>query len=185
MSKAIKNIIMRDYQARIASAADQHTDAMIISIRGLKAVDTTRMRNGLAKKNIRVTMIRNSLARKTFEGTPLAPLGELLTGSSALAYGGQSVVEVAREIVALIAKMPVIELKGAILDGTVYKGKNGVIELSKFPTKDEAIGNVVTLIVSPAKKLMAQVRGPGSKVAGIVKAIEEKLEKGETISKVA
>jgi len=70
-----------------------------------------------------------------------------------------------------------------VLDGTLFKGKAGVEELSKFPTREEAIGRIVTLIVSPARKLVAQVQGPGSALAGIVKSIEEKLEKGETIAK--
>jgi large subunit ribosomal protein L10 len=129
--------------------------------------------------------MQNSLAKKAFAGTPLEPLNKLLTGPSALAYGGQSVVEVAREIIALITTMPEVELKGAVLDGQLFEGKAGVTELSKFPTKDEAIAQVVTLVVSPARKLMAQVKGPGSTLAGIIKAIEEKLEKGETIAKKA
>lgn len=182
MSKPIKTIMMRDYESRVGADTK---DAMLISIRGLKAVDNTKIRNQLAKKKIKVTVVRNSLARKAFEKSDLAPLAELMSGASALAYGGESVIEVAREIVALIAKFPAIELKGAILDGQVFSGKAGVEELSKFPTKDEAIARVVTLVVSPARKLVAQIKGPGSGVAGIVKAIETKLEKGEAIAKAS
>lgn len=189
MSKSIKQIMMREYKTRISSPAEaggvEMKDAMLISIRGVKAVDTTRMRMGLAKKNIKVTVLRNSLARKVFEGTGLAPLTELLTGANAIAYGGNSVVEVAREIVSLIAKMPLVELRGAVLDGQLFKGKAGVTELSKFPTREEAVGQIITLVVSPARKLVGQIQGPGAGVAGIVKAIEGKLEKGETIAAVA
>lgn len=185
MSKTMKGLIMRDYKSRIAGGTQEFPDALVMSIRGVKAVDTTKLRQNLSKKNIKITVVQNALARKTFENSNLAPLGEFLTGSSALAYGGQSVVEVAREVVSLIAKHPTIELRAAILDGVVFKGKKGVEELSKFPTRDEAIGNIVTLVVSPARSLMAQVKGPGAKVGGIVKAIEAKLEKGEAIAKVA
>lgn len=181
MSKTVKGIMIREYQSRLDGA----NDAMLISIRGVKAIDTNKIRRGLAAKQIKVSVVRNALARRAFEGTSLAPLTELMEGANALAYGGSSVVEVAREIVALIKEHPGIELKGAILDGTLYRGDAGVKELSKFPTKDEAIGKVVTLVVSPARKLMAQIKGPGSTVAGIVKAIESKLEKGETIARTA
>ncbi|MDX2132883.1 MAG: 50S ribosomal protein L10 [Planctomycetota bacterium] len=183
MSKTVKNIIMRDYKNRIAGGRDEFPDATLISLRGLKGIDTTKLRAGLAQKQIRVIVVQNALARKTFEGTNLAPLAELMTGSNAIAYGGQSVVEVARELIAVLGKNPAIELKGAVLDGMLFKGKAGVEELSKFPTRDEAIGQVVTLIVSPARKLVGQVQGPGSAIAGIIKAIEGKLEKGETIAK--
>jgi large subunit ribosomal protein L10 len=182
MSKAIKNVMMRDYKSRVTVGGEAAKDAVLISIRGVKAVDTTRLRNNLAKKNIRITVVRNALARKTFEGSSLSALNEMLSGASALAYGSDSVVQVARSLVEAMAKMPAIELKGAVLDGTLFKGKDGVVELSKFPTKDEAIAQVVTLVVSPGKKLLAQVRGPGSNIAGIIKAIEGKLEKGEAIS---
>jgi len=181
VSKPIKQLLVSEYQARI-KGADQ---AMLIGIRGVKAIPTTRLRKGLAAKKIKITVLSNALAKKAFTGTPLEPLAKMLSGSSALAYGGQSVIEVAREIVKLIEKMPEVELKGAIMDGTLYEGKAGCTELSKFPTKDEAIANVVTLIVSPAKKLMAQLKGPGGTIAGIIKSVEEKLEKGETIAKKA
>lgn len=179
MSKPMKEMIIRDYQARIEGTSD----AMLISIRGVKAIPTSKLRRDLAGKNIKIAVMQNALARKAFAGTPLEPLSKLLTGPSALAYGGQSVVEVAREIVGVLATMPELELKGAILDGQLFEGKAGVTELSKFPTKDEAIGKVITLVVSPGRKLMGQVKGPGAKVAGIIKAIETKLEKGETIAK--
>lgn len=181
MSKPVKQAIMRQYNDRLGATSD----AMVISIRGLNARETTSVRLGLAKKNIKVQVVRNSLARKAFEDKDLKILAEFLSGPSAIAYGGQSVVEVAREVVALIEKFPKLELKGAVLDGQLFTGKKGVEELSKFPTKDEAIGKVVTLVVSPGKKLLAQVKGPGSKVAGIIKAIEGKLEKGEAIAKKA
>lgn len=179
MSKHVKEMIMRDYKDRLGDTSD----AMVISLRGVKGTAATAIRNDLAKKKIKITVVRNSLAKKSFAGTPLETLGEFLTGSSAVAYGGQSVVEVAREIVALIEKNPLLEMRGAILDGMVFKGKAGCTELSKFPTKDEAIGQVVTLIVSPAKKLVAQLQGPGGTVGGLIKAIETKLEKGEAIAK--
>jgi len=179
VSKPMKEMIIRDYQARIEGTSD----AMLISIRGVKAIPTSKLRRDLAGKNIKIAVMQNALARKAFAGTPLEPLSKLLTGPSALAYGGQSVVEVAREIVGVLATMPELELKGAILDGQLFEGKAGVTELSKFPTKDEAIGKVITLVVSPGRKLMGQVKGPGAKVAGIIKAIETKLEKGETIAK--
>ncbi|MFZ4575726.1 MAG: 50S ribosomal protein L10 [Phycisphaerales bacterium] len=188
MSKTVKQIIMRDYASRIQKVAEgggvELHDAMLISIRGLKAVDTTKLRGTLAKKNIRVTVVRNSLARKTFENTTLAALSELLTGANAIAYGGNSVVEVAREVVEIAKKMPGLELRGAVLDGLLFKGKAGVEELSKFPTRSEAIGQAVALILSPAKNLVGQVLGPGRKVGGLIKAIEDKLEKGEAIAKV-
>lgn len=181
MSKTVKNMIMRDYTTRMGEVQE----AMVIGVRGLNAKDTHKLRSGLAKKKIKVTVVRNALATKTLENHKLKPLSEFFTGSTAIAYGGTSIVELAREVVTLTKDMPKVELRGAILDGTVFKGKDGVKQLSEFPTKDEAIGKIVTLILSPGKKLAGQILGPGRNVGGLVKAIETKLEKGEAIAKIA
>ena len=174
-------MIARDYAARTGNISE----AMVISIRGLKGIATTKLRNKLAKSNIKISVVRNSLVKRSLKGSPLEALETVLTGPSAIAYGGNSVVEVAREIVKMLPDFPGLELKGAILDGNLFKGDAGVKELSKYPTKGEAISQIVTLVVSPGRKLAAQVKGPGSNIAGIIKAIETKLEKGEAISKVA
>lgn len=181
MSKAIKGMMIREYRSRF----DGLEEALVISLRGVKAIPGTRLRKGLRSKGIRLTLVRNALARQAMKGGALEKLEKVLTGSSAVLTSQGSVVEAARELIALIKDIPEVELKGAILDGTLFEGKAGVTELSKFPTKGEAIGQAVTLIVSPGRNLLAQVQGPGSRVAGIIKSIEEKLEKGEAIKAIA
>lgn len=180
MSKTVKNFMIRDYQSRLEGT----NDALVISVRGMKAIDNNKLRNELAKKKIKVTVIRNDLARVAFKGGSLSGLDPLLSGPSALAYGAESVVDVAREIVKWAATMQTLELKGAVLDGVLFEGKAGVERLSKFPTREEAQAKVVTLVLSPARNLMGQIKGPGCKVAGIVKSIHDKLEKGEAIAAV-
>jgi large subunit ribosomal protein L10 len=181
MSKQVKEMIIREYKSRLAG----FNDATLISIRGVKAQDTTKLRGVLRKKQVKVSVIRNSLAKKALAGSGLEPLFPLMEGNSALVYGGNSVVEVARELAKILGDIPNMELKGAVLDGQLFKGEKGVKELSKFPTKEEALSQTVTLILGPARKLAAQIKGPGGNIAGLVKAIETKLEKGEAIAKKA
>jgi ribosomal protein L10 len=160
-------------------------DAAVISLRGVTGIETTRLRKLMREKQIKLTTMRNSLAKQAFKGTGLSALDPLLEGASVVCYGGASVVHIARELVKVLGEFPAIEVKGAVLDGTLFKGKAGVTELSKYPTREEALGQTVTLLLGPARSLLAQVKGPGSTVAGVIKAIETKLEKGETIAKVA
>lgn len=180
MSKVVKKLLMRDYESRLEGVED----ALLISIRGVPAFDNNRFRNELAKKNIRVTVIRNNLAKNTMKGGPLGSLAPLLEGPSALAYGAESVVDVAREVMEWAKKLEKLELKGAVIDGELFEGKAGVERLSKLPTREEALAKAVTLILSPGGKLVSAVKGPGSKIVSIVKTIEEKLDKGEAIAKV-
>lgn len=179
MSKTVKGMIIRNYQATFAGASD----AALISIRGMKGIDTTKLRTKLRQKKIKIAVVQNALARKAFEGTELAALSDRLSGANAVVIG-PSVVEVAREIVKVLEEFPTLELKGALLEGQYFDGAAGVKELSKYPTREEGIGQIVTLVVSPARKLVGAIKGPGSTIAGIIKTIETKLEKNEAIAKV-
>ncbi|MAY74414.1 MAG: 50S ribosomal protein L10 [Phycisphaerae bacterium] len=181
MSKAVKEMMMRDYLAKMG----EDPNAVVITLKGVDGIKNNEMRLRFAEKDIHFTMIRNSLFLKTYEGKDVAALEPVLTGSNVLAYGAESVVEVAREIVDIVKELPDIELKGAVLDGILFEGEAGVKALSKYPTRDEAIAQDVTLILSPGRKLLGAVKGPGGRLLGIVKAIEDKLEKGEAIAPVA
>jgi large subunit ribosomal protein L10 len=81
--------------------------------------------------------------------------------------------------------MPDLELRGAVLDGELFTGEEGVKRLSKFPTRDEAIAQTVTIILTPGGKLVGAVKSPASNIAGILKTMQEKLESGETIARIA
>jgi large subunit ribosomal protein L10 len=180
MSKPVKEMIMRDYESRFAGI----DGALVLDIRGIDANDTNEMRIDLLSKGVRVTVVKNALARKSFAGGDLAALEPALTGPSALAYGDESVVNVAREIVAWAKKIDDIGLKGAVLDGVYFEGDAGVKRLSEYPTKEEAQATVVQLVLSPGSNILGAAKGGGGRILGIVKQIQEKLEAGETIAKV-
>lgn len=180
MSKPIKEMILEDYKDRF----NDLDGALVVDIRGVTANENNSLRQGLIKKNIRVTVIKNTLARKAFAGTILDSLGEALDGPSALAYGAESVVDVARELIEWARKIKQLTLKGAVLDGTYYAGAEGVKRLSTFPTREEAQARVVQLVLSPASNLLRAATSPGSNILGIVKEIQERLEKGQAIAKV-
>ena len=180
MSKPVKELIMADYKRRF----QELEGALVIDIRGIEANENNAMRLNLAEKNIRITVIKNTLAKKALSGTGLEALGPALEGPAALAYGGESVVDVARQLVDWAKKVADLELKGAVLDGEFFEGAAGVRRLSSFPTKDEAQAKVVQLVLSPAGNIVAAARSPGSNILGVVKEIEERLEKGEEIAKV-
>jgi len=181
MSKPVKQMIMADYKRRF----EELEGALVIDIRGIEANANNQMRLGLADKEIRVTVIKNSLAKKAFEGTGLQSLTPALRGPSALAYGGTSVVDVARELVEWARKVDDLDLKGAVLDGEYYDGADGVKRLSQFPTRDEAKAKVVQLVLSPAGRLLGGALSPGARLLGVIREIQQRLEADRTIEKIA
>ena len=178
MSKPIKNLITNAYKDKFGDLEG----AVVIDIRGVASNDNNELRTKLAKKSISVSVVKNSLAKVAFTGTAIEGINDLLEGPSAMVYGGNSVVEVARELIDAVKKMPNVDFKGAIMEGQVF-GPNQIEALSKYPTREEAQAQVVQLILSPAQNLVGAVLGPGRSIASLVKAIEEKLEEGEEIKK--
>ncbi len=181
MSKPIKDMIVREYQKRFVGV----DSAVLVELRGVAGADNTNIRQKLRAKSVRVTVVKNALARKAFAGTALDVLAPGLSGPTAVVYGGDSVVGIARDLVKIAKDQEMLVLKGACIDGTWFGGEAGVKRLSEFPTKEEAQAKVVTLVLSPARNLMGAVKGPGGCVMGIVKEIESRLEKGETIAPIA
>ncbi len=181
MSKPVKNMIVSSYQRELADL----DGAVVIDIRGVDSNSNNAMRQELRKKQIHVTVVRNSLAKKALADSKLAGLFAALEGPSALVYGSESVVDVARSIVDWAKKVEKLDLKGAVLDGVYFDGPAGVKQLSSYPTREEALAKAVQIILSPGGKLVGAVKGPGSKLLGIVKEIQTRLEDGKAITKIA
>jgi large subunit ribosomal protein L10 len=181
MSKPVKEMIIDEYKSRF----HELEGALVVDVRGIPANENNEFRLGLQKESIRVTVIKNTLARKAFDGTALESLGPVLEGPSALVYGAESVVDVARSLVDWAKKIKELDLKGAVLDGELFAGDEGVKRLSAFPTKVEAQARVVQLILSPAGNVVGCATSPGSKILSVVKEIQERLEDGKSIEKIA
>ena len=183
MSKPVKNLITDTYKKRFAEL----TGAVVVDIRGIEANDNNRMRTALAEKHIRVTVIKNSLARKAIEGTDLALLDEVINGPSTMVYTTDedtSVVNIARELIDWAKQLENLGFRGAVMEGIVF-GPDEIKKLSEYPTREEAQGKVIQLLLSPAQNLVSAVTGPGKQLASIVKTIQDKLEKGEEITKAS
>jgi large subunit ribosomal protein L10 len=172
MSKPVKNLITDSYKQRFGELEG----AVLIDIRGIKSNDNNKIRNGLAQKQIRVTVVKNSLAKRALSGSRIDNLATLLDGPSAMVYGSDSVVSVAREVLTVIKGIENVVVKGAVMDGEIFPADR-IEALSKYPTRVEAQGQVIQLFLSPARKLAGQFLGPGGKIAALIKAVIEKREK--------
>ena len=127
-----------------------------------------------------MTVVKTSLAKRAVgDVIKLKGFDELLVGPSAVIYGKASISTLARLLLEEKKADEKIELRGIFFDGEVYKGTKGVEQVSKLPTREEAIGQLVALILSPAKNLAGAIKGPAGKLAAIVKTIEEKAKEKE------
>ncbi len=172
MSYVVKGFIQDEYSRRFEGMSE----FAVIDTTGIGGVDNNVLRGELKAKGIRLTVVKNSLMRTALKSMDMESAGDLFAaGPCTVAYGGDSVVDVAKELVDLAKKFKEIELKGAYVDGTVVDGE-GVTALSKMPSRVELQGQVVQLAQSPGANLAGAIAGPGSHIAGCIKSLIEKLE---------
>ncbi len=67
-----------------------------------------------------------------------------------------------------------LEFRGVFFDGEIYHGEKGVEQISKLPTREEAISDLVGCLMGPGAGLAGALVGPGGSIGGILSAIEEK-----------
>ncbi|MBK8268960.1 MAG: 50S ribosomal protein L10 [Planctomycetes bacterium] len=177
MSRVVKEMIESDIRERYGKM----DSALVINVLPLTGVQANMFRGELLKKGIEVHVVKNSAARRALTGTALAPLAEKLTGPCAFVTG-PSMVEAAKEIIHLAKDYPTVEMKFGLTDGET--DVLTIEDMAKRRSLKELQGEVVMIFMSPARRIAGQLK-VGSKVAGCVKAVADKLEKGETITKVA
>ena len=174
MSKPVKELMRKELVKRF-----EGVDSLaVIGFTGLDAISTNLIRKRLMKKNIRMSVVKNAVARQAFKSLGLEKACDLLEGPSAVVYGSDSVVTVVRELLDIGKDSPNLTVKAAYMEGTSF-GADQIEQLSKYPTRDEAIALVVSAALAPGKKLAGCILAPGKKLAGILKTIEEKVPKDD------
>ena len=141
---------------------------------GLDAVVSNQLRASLTSKNIKMTVVKNSVARLALAQLDLAPAAQLLDAPSAICYGGESVVDIARELVDWSRKVDVFRIRGAFLEGRLFSAEQ-VRKLAAMPNRSELLAQLAGLIVSPAGRIASALSVLGSRIAGSIKTLTEKL----------
>jgi len=174
MSKQVKETICRELAERF-----RDVDAcMVFDPTGLDGATANRLRGEMSQARVRMRMAKNSLLKRALVGLPLEPVGGLLDGPCALAWGSESIVDVAKLLVAKAKEMPGLVIKGAVMEGQPLDAA-AAANLSRMPTLGEIRASVVGQVLAPGAGLAAAVLGPGAMIANLLKGRIEQLGESE------
>ena len=70
-------------------------------------------------------------------------------------------------------------LKGAFVDEAIYIGDDQIEALFNLKSKEEVLGEIITLLQSPAKNVISALKSSSGKIAGLVKTLSENPIEGE------
>ncbi len=174
MSKYVKQLVQAQMEKKIAD--EPISDFLVVSTKGIGGVANNEMRGALKEKGIRMAVVRNSLFKRALRDRRMEPAVQLFRGPCTVVYGGDSIVDVAKEMSEWVRKLPAMEIKGAFADGSAFDAE-AAQGLSKMPTRVELQGRIVASLCSPGGRVAGALTGPAGVIAGCIKSMIEKAEK--------
>jgi large subunit ribosomal protein L10 len=111
---------------------------------------------------------KNRLAKLAIEGTPYAPIGDLLTGPTAIATSPDPVAA-AKVAVEFAKTNDKLEIVGGAM-GDLLLDVAGVKALAALPSLDELRAKIVGLVSAPATKVVQIVQAPAGQLARVFAA---------------
>ena len=175
MSKYVKNLVTDDIRRRLENVHD----ALLVNMIGLNANSSHKLRNGLRSRNINILVVKSSLAARAMAGTPLARLFEGVAGSTAICWGGEDIVSLAKEVTKIIKtdEYPAFQPRGGVMDGEPLAASQ-VIEVAKWPNRAEQLSLLLGQILSPGANLVSQLGSVGGALASQIAQRAEGAEEG-------
>ncbi|OYT17265.1 MAG: 50S ribosomal protein L10 [Bacteroidetes bacterium 4572_77] len=149
----------------------------VTDISGLNAEATHNLRKESFKQEIKLVVAKNTLLKLAMEKSEknYDELYEILKGNSAimLANVGNSPAKLIQKL-RKKADKPI--LKGAYVEESVYVGDDQLDTLASIKSKEELIGDIVSLLQSPAQNVISALQSGGNTIAGLVKTLSERPE---------
>jgi len=155
MTKEQKNEVIETLKEKFS----QYNNFYVTNTESLSVAQVTKLRRVCFDKKVEMKVAKNTLIKKALES-----LGNE-------SYNG--VFDSLHKVTALMfsenPKEPALiistfrrdtkgekpELKAAFINGDIYTGDNNLVSLTKIKTKNELIGEVIGLLQSPAKRVLA------------------------------
>ena len=171
MTKTEKSVVIE----RITSELNESKNIYLTDASGLSSVQTSKLRRACFKSGIKLSVVKNTLLGKAMTSSEkeFGELDQVLKGNTALMFSeiGNAPAKLIKEFRKKLEK-PL--LKGASVEDAIYIGDDQLSFLADLKSKEELIGDVITILQSPAKNVISALKASGSTISGVLKVLSEK-----------
>ena len=159
-AKQAKQVVIDEIKEKFENASS----VVAVDYLGITVEEADALRANLRKEGVGFTVYKNTLIKRAIAGTDYEAFGDVLKGSTALAFSGEDITAGARVLSKAIKDFKKMAFKGGVVEGQVYD-KAMVEEFATIPSREELIA-----------RFMGSIQSPMTKLALTLKAIAEKEE---------
>jgi large subunit ribosomal protein L10 len=175
MARALKEMLIAGYEADLAGASN----VIVVDPGSMSVEKSQALRKDLREKagGARLRVIHNRTAARALGGLYRGKekaLEEVLTGPSAILFGGEGLGPIAKVLRDWKKKHKPLKVKGGVADGDVLDGRS-VEALADLPGLPQLRAMLASAILGPGRAIAVAMKGaPGA----IARGIHQRVEKG-------
>lgn len=170
--------VVQDLEERVGKAQI----GILADFSGIKVGPMTQLRRQVREAGGELRVAKNTMMRRAAgETSLLAPVAAELKGPNALVLGYEDPVALAKLLVKFAQDLPLLKIKGGVIGGQTLTVAD-VDALSKLPSREVLLGQLLGLLQAPAQGLVNVLAGVIRNLMNVLVAIRDEKEKadGET-----
>ena len=169
--------LTKDQKAAAVAELEERLDAVntvyLTDYAGLTVDKVNKLRRAFRQADVEFHVVKNTLLKRAMESKGgFEGLYEFLEGPTAIALTTDP-ARPAKVLKEFLKDSELPKFKAAFVDGAFFAGDQ-LDTLASLKSKDELIGDVIGLLLSPITTVVGGLQAQGSNIVGALKTIAEK-----------
>jgi large subunit ribosomal protein L10 len=146
----------------IAAKLRNSSSTVVADYRGLNVAQVTELRKQLREAGIEFQVLKNSLVRRATASAELSELDAVLTGPTAIAFGGDDIVAPAKILSGFAKKNDALKVKGGVVEGRVVD-VDQIKALADLPSREGLLSMLLSVLQAPVRNFALAVKAVSEK----------------------
>jgi len=160
---------------RLKDSFSRAKSAILADYCGLSVSQINEVRGKLRASNVEFRVTKNTLAIRAIKGTESECLSDSLAGPTAVAFSYEDPVAGAKVLSELVKNYDELEIKAGVM-GNKLLNVADIEALSKLPTKEILMSQLLSVMNGPATGFVNVLLGNQRKLVQVLAAIRDKKE---------